>query len=82
MIVVFGFLCIWNGMIQEDKKENETVCALVFREILIPLGIYLISNACTVEEHAGATNLTLTEALRQNRKFFPAFFISLLHPCF
>ena len=74
MIVVFGFLCIWNGMIQEDKKELKQY-VLWFLCILIPLGIYLISNACTVEEHAGATNLTLTEALRQNPKFFPAFFI-------
>lgn len=74
MIVVYGYLCIWSGFIQDDKKALKEY-ALWLLCILIPLGIYMISNACTVEEHAGATELTLMEALKQNPKFFPAFFI-------
>ncbi len=72
MIVVYGFLILWS-FVKKEKRELPWGKYLIC--ILIPLGLYLISNACTVEEHAGATDLTLIEALGQNPKFFPAFFI-------
>ena len=43
--------------------------------ILIPLALYMVSNAFTVEEHAGATDLTLMQAIQEKPKFFPAFFM-------
>ena len=82
MIVVYGFLGIWNTFIETDGRPRTGRGAdkvqhywLWLLCILIPLALYLISNAFTVEEHAGATELSLIEALRQNPKFFPAFFI-------
>lgn len=82
MIVVYGFLGIWNTFIDTDgspragrgadKSQRYWLWLLC---ILIPLGLYIVSNAFTVEEHAGATELSFTEAIRQNPKFFPAFFI-------
>lgn len=81
LIVVFGSLMVLK--VFSGRKESAAgrwqapelpwwkylIC------VLIPLILYMISNACTVEEHAGATTLTLGEALAQNPKFFPAFFI-------
>lgn len=82
MIVVYGFLGIWNTFIEADGrfwagrgKDKGLHYWLWLLCILIPLALYIVSNTFTVEEHAGATDLSFTEALRQNPGFFPAFFI-------
>lgn len=82
MIAVYSFLGIWNTFIETDRSprggrggDKGQRYWLWLLCILIPLALYIVSNTFTVEEHAGATELSFTEALRQNPRFFPAFFI-------
>lgn len=67
-------ICVSGADSYQDDKKALKEYVLWLLCILIPLGIYMVSNACTVEEHAGATELTLLEALRQNPIFSQPFY--------
>lgn len=46
--------------------------------VLIPLFLYLWSNSYAVEDHAGAVDITLSEAVSGSLEFFPRFLLKSL----
>ncbi len=88
MIAVYGFLILLpaaGGRILKKGSQTSFWSRAVSRGglhcvrylvcILIPLALYMVSNSFAVEEHAGATDLTMLQAIQQKPKFFPAFFL-------
>lgn len=73
-ICVAGLRVFRAGSLKKSSAEVKkwmlfAVC------VLIPLFLYIWSNSCTVEEHAGAVDIPLKTALFDNPGFFLVFFV-------
>lgn len=91
MILFYGG-AVWgqNQALKKDPKRQKNlkdihqvaermrywlVCCV---SVMVPFLLYLWSNSYAVEDHAGAVNLTLGEALVREAGFFPRFLLKSL----
>lgn len=71
---IAAFRAFRAGSLKKSRSEIQrwllfAVC------VLIPLLLYIWSNSCTIEEHAGAVDTPLITALLENPGFFLIFFV-------
>ncbi len=60
-----------NGFAKKNVRKNLQRMAC----ILLPFSLYMVSRACSVEEHAGATSLSLSQVLQADFWLLPRLFV-------
>lgn len=63
--------------LQEKKSELKRQAVFAFN-IILPTLLYMLSRAYSVEEHAGATKLSLTQVIEKDPLLLPRLFIKSL----
>lgn len=75
MVLFYGW-ALWS---RRQGKQGERRCWIsCMIGVLVPFVLYLWSNSYAVEDHAGAVDITLFEALSGAAGFFPRFLLKSL----
>ena len=72
LLLVYG-LCFFLDW--REEKTPDWRYGIYGLQVLLPLLLYLVSNAFAVQEYAGATGRSFGEVLGDNALFFPKFLI-------
>ncbi len=75
LLLSYGICFLLEGQRDRRRLSGYFIYGL---QVLIPFGLYLVSNSFAVEDHAGATGRGIGEVLRGNPLFFPKFLIKSL----
>lgn len=72
LLLMYG-ICFF---LDRQKKKKADFRFLVYGlHVILPLVLYLISNACTVQEYAGATGRDIGQVVGDNAGLFPRFLL-------